>query len=63
MITQYCEHHHLEIVIQELNNATDKKVYNVNMVPALVIDEKVISQGKVLSDKEIKRLLVNRVTS
>lgn len=29
------------------------------MIPALVVDEKIISQGKILSDKEIKKLILN----
>ena len=33
------------------------------MIPALIVDEKIISQGKILSDKEIKRLIVTTVTN
>lgn len=49
------------MIIKELNNHSDRKKYNINMIPAIVIDEKIISQGQVLSDKEIKRLLVSHV--
>lgn len=27
------------------------------MIPALIIDNKIISQGKILSDKEIKKII------
>ena len=33
------------------------------MVPALIIDNKIISQGKILSDKEIKKLIITTVNS
>ena len=44
-------------------NITDEKDvikimnYNVMRTPALVIDEKVVSQGKVLTEKEAKNLI------
>ena len=49
-------------IVNELNNKCDQKRYNVSMIPALVIDDKIISQGKILSDREIKKLIVNTVT-
>ena len=45
------------IIIKELNRYSDKAYYHVNMVPALVIDDKIISQGKVLGDNEMKKLI------
>jgi len=33
--------------------------YNVMRTPALVIDEKVVSQGKNLTEKDVKNLLCN----
>ena len=33
------------------------------MIPALIIDDKIISQGKILSDREIKKLIVTPVTN
>lgn len=53
---------HVDIKICELNNKSDQKKYNVSMVPALLIDNKIISQGKILSDREIKKLIVTTVT-
>lgn len=54
---------HKDVRITELNHTNDKKDYNVSMIPALVIQDKVISQGKVLSDKEIKKLIVSNATN
>lgn len=51
------------VIINELNNKSDQKKYNVSMIPALIIDDRIISQGKILSDKEIKKLIVTAVTS
>ena len=49
------------VIINELNNKSDQKKYNVSMIPALVIDDRIISQGKILSDREIKKLIVSTV--
>lgn len=51
------------VIINELNKSSDQKKYNVNMIPALIIDEKIISQGKILSDKEVKKLIVSTVNN
>lgn len=42
-----------KISVSLLEEDKDMKKYNVSNVPALVINEKVISQGKVLNEKEI----------
>ncbi|MFH1847182.1 MAG: thioredoxin family protein [Candidatus Omnitrophota bacterium] len=56
----------VETVVNELNiqaevvKVTDiEKItqYGILMTPALVIDEKVVSSGKVLNNDEIKKLL------
>lgn len=49
------------VIINEFNNKSDQKRYNVSMIPALLIDNKIISQGKILSDKEIKKLIMSTV--
>lgn len=54
---------HIKVTINELNNKSAQKKYNVNMIPALIIDNKIISQGKILSDREIKKLIVTTVTN
>ena len=46
-----------DIVIKELNRYSDKVNYHVNRIPALLVDDKIISQGKVLGDNEIKKLI------
>lgn len=35
-------------------DSTYKKKYNINVIPALMIEDKVISTGNVLNDREIK---------
>ena len=35
-------------------DATYKKKYNINVIPALMIEDKVVSTGNVLTDREIK---------
>lgn len=51
------------VIINELNKSSDQKKYNVNMLPALIIDKKIVSQGKILNDKEIKKLIVSTVNN
>ena len=38
-------------------DSTYKKKYNINVIPALIIEDKVISTGNVLTDKEIKHYI------
>jgi len=45
----------IEITLLEDDKYLSK--YGISNTPALVIKEKVVSQGKVLSDKEIKRYI------
>lgn len=63
IIERVCLQNHFEVTLNELNNKSDQKKYNVNMIPALVLDDKIISQGKILSDKEIKKLILSTVTN
>lgn len=42
-----------KISVSLLEDEKDAKKYNVYNAPALIINEKVISQGKVLNEKEI----------
>ncbi len=44
--------------IQILENDRYKQIYHVVNTPALIIDGKVISQGKILTEKEIKRFIL-----
>ena len=45
----------IDITLLEDEKSLNK--YNVTNSPALVIDEKVVSQGKVLNEKEIKNYI------
>ena len=38
-------------------DSTYKKKYNINVIPALITEDKVISTGNVLTDKEIKHYI------
>ena len=38
-------------------DSTYKKKYNINVIPALMIEDKVISTGNVLTDREIKNYI------
>ena len=53
-------------LIKNIKKATDNKIniqllekdnkYNITNTPALIINDKLISQGKVLNEREIKKL-------
>lgn len=47
------------IDIKELNDKETLNKYNIKNTPAIVIDNKVVSQGKVLSVRDICRLLTS----
>jgi small redox-active disulfide protein 2 len=49
----------LEVEIVKVTDYKDIVAYGVMSTPALVIDEKVVSYGKVLKPKEIVRILGN----
>lgn len=44
--------------IQILENDKYKQIYHVVNTPALLINGKVISQGKILTEREIKRFIL-----
>ncbi len=44
--------------IQILEDDKYKQIYHVVNTPALIIDGKVISQGKILTEREIKRFIL-----
>ena len=51
-----------ENIDAEVEKITDMKVivgYGIMSIPAVVIDEEVVSVGKLLSEKEIKTLLTS----
>ena len=46
----------MEFNIEKIDS-TYKKKYNINVIPALMIEEKVVSTGNVLTDREIKNYI------
>jgi len=47
----------LEIEVQKVTDISEITSYGVMMTPALVIDERVVSSGKILSPEKIKEFL------
>ena len=43
----------MEFNIEKIDS-TYKKKYNINVIPALMIEDKVVSTGNILTDREIK---------
>lgn len=48
----------LEVNFFELNDENVKKRYRVQNVPALLIGEEIISEGKILTERELSKLIV-----
>ena len=46
----------MEFNIEKIDS-TYKKKYNINVIPALMIEDKVVSTGNVLTDREIKKYI------
>ncbi len=46
-----------DVTVKKVSDLQEIMSYGVMQTPALVIDEKVVSVGKVLSDKEIEELI------
>jgi len=46
-----------EVEVEKVTDIAKIISYGIMSIPAIVIDEQVVSYGKVLSPKEIKRLL------
>lgn len=57
MITRAIEEVEEKPIFEKVNNDKMKDKYGITNVPALIIDEKIVSEGKVLSVREIKKLL------
>lgn len=51
------ENLNLKAEIEKVTDIGEIMSYGIMSIPALVIDEKVVSYGKVLSSEEIKKLL------
>ena len=46
----------MEFNIEKIDSIYKKK-YNINVIPALMIEDKVVSTGNVLTDREIKNYI------
>ena len=46
----------MEFNIEKIDS-TYKKKYNINVIPTLMIEDKVVSTGNVLTDREIKNYI------
>lgn len=46
-----------EVTIEKINDEKQKNRYGVRNIPALIIDDEIVSEGKVLTVREIKKLL------
>ena len=57
MATRAIENSKNEVNIQKLDDKTSVNKYGVKNIPGLIIDDKLVCQGKVLSDKEISKLI------
>ena len=57
MVTRAIENSRNEINIQKLDDKTSINKYGVKNIPGLVINEKLISQGKVRTDREIGKMI------
>ena len=44
--------------MEEFNDSNIRKKYHIQNIPALVINDTVVSEGKVLSEREITRIFV-----
>lgn len=58
MVKRACEGREEIIEIEEDNSDKLKKYFGINNIPGLIINDKLVSQGKVLTTREISKLLV-----
>ena len=57
MASKAIEESNQSISIEKIDDAKQFNQYGVNNAPGLVIDNKLVSQGKVLTAREISKLL------
>lgn len=48
----------LEIYLEELNDSDVRNKYHIKDIPALIINDYIISEGKVLSEREITKIFI-----
>lgn len=57
MATRAIENTRNEVQIQKLDDKSSINKYGVKNIPGLVINDKLVCQGKVLTDREIAKML------
>ena len=57
MASRAIEDNKTDVKLEKSDDNKDIKKYGVNNIPGLVINDKLVSQGKVLTQKEISKLL------
>ena len=57
MASREIEDNKTDVKLEKSDDIKDIKKYGVNNIPGLVINDKLVSQGKVLTQKEISKLL------
>ena len=55
MVKKAIKNSEINIDLYELNDS--KSRYNIKNTPALIINDEIVSTGKILSDREIKKLI------
>lgn len=58
VIERTIENSDLDINLILLDDDASKNKYNVKNFPGIVVDGKLVSQGKVLTEREFKKVLV-----
>ena len=57
------EKEEVDVRLTELNNEKEKSKYNIQNTPALIMNDAIVSQGKVLSEREISKLITQNLYS
>lgn len=57
MVYRACDEVDIDVSVTEINK--DDKRYPITNFPGFLINEKIISEGKVLTSREIKKLLLS----
>ena len=57
------EKEEVDVRLTELKNEKEKRKYNIQNTPALIMNDAIVSQGKVLSEREISKLITQNLYS